>query len=196
MNNSKFRPKLRNIPMAALALALCVPVSLRAQTNAKGESFYIISSVNFQNHQIVLMHPTQLTVVADFGPQTVVLDENGKKLTTKDLKAGDTVWAVVKKGKKNDDASLLRIRMGAMTQSELRQLYLKYPANGTPNVPVTPVKPTPQTGAAQPQSNLPPGTQANPAMRSPGVPGARQPGHPDHVHARPHGPGPGLRTNS
>lgn len=170
-------------------MALCFSVPLRAQSNARGESFYIISSVNFKTHQIVLMQPTQLTVVANFSPQTAVLDENGKKLTTKDLKAGDTVWAVVKKDKKNDDASVQRIRMGAMTQSELRKLYLNYPANGTPNVPIRPIKPTPETGVVQPQSASP-GAQPGQAGHNPAAPGARQPGHPDHVHARPpHGPG-------
>ena len=196
MNNPKVAYTLRKLGLLAgvLTMALCFSVALRAQSNARGESFYIVSSVNFQTHQIVLMHPTQLTVVATFGPQTAVLDENGKKLTTKDLKAGDTVWAIVKKNKKNDDASVLHIRMGAMTQSELRQLYLKYPSAGTPNVPIRPIKPTPETGATAPQSALP-GAQANPASHGPGVPGARQPGQPDHVHARPHKLGPGLYTN-
>ncbi|HEU5410676.1 MAG TPA: hypothetical protein VFU57_06635 [Candidatus Acidoferrales bacterium] len=191
MNNAKVLSAVRKfgILTAALAIALCFSASLWAQSNSKGESFYIISSVNFQTQQIVLMQPTQLTVVANFTPQTAVLDENGKKLTTKDLKAGDTVWAVVKKDKKNDDASVSRIRMGAMTQSELRKLYLNYPANGTPNVPIRPIKPTPETGVMQPQSATP-GAQAGPGGHSPAVPGTRQPAHPDHVHARPpHGPG-------
>lgn len=194
MNNSSIPSRLRKagaIAAALVVMALCASASLYAQSNSRGESFYIISSVNFRNHQIVLMQPTQLTVVAEFGPQTVVLDENGKKLTTQDLKAGDTVWAVVKNSKQ-DGANVTRIRMGAMTQSELRKLYLKYPANGTPNIPVTPVKPTPQTGAAQPQGNLPPGARINPAMRLPGVPAVRQPAH---VHAHPRGPGTGLHTN-
>ena len=198
MNNAKVAYTLRKMGLlaGAMAMALCFSVPLRAQSNAKGESFYIVSSVNFQTHQIVLMQPTQLTVVANFGPQTTVLDEDGKKLTAKDLKAGDTVWAIVKKDKKNNDASVLRIRMGAMTQSELRQLYLKYPASGTPNVPIRPIKPSPETGAAAPQSALP-GAQANPASHGPAVPGARQPVQPDpnHVHARPHKTGPGLYTN-
>ncbi len=196
MNNSSIPSKLRKAGAiaGAIIIALCFSASLYAQSNSRGESFYIISSVNFRNHQIVLMQPTQLTVVANFSPQTIVLDENGKKLSTQDLKAGDTVWAVVKNSKQ-DGASVTRIRMGAMTQSELRKLYLKYPAYGAPSVPVTPVKPTPQTGAAQPQGNLPPGARMNPAMRVPGVPGGRQPGHPDHVHAHPRGPGSALHTN-
>ena len=190
MNNARVSSRLTKTGLlaGALAVALCFAAPLWAQNNARGESFYIISSVNFQNQQIVLMQPTQLTVVANFGSQTTVLDENGKKLTTKDLKAGDTVWAVVKKDKKSDDASVSSIRMGAMSQSELRKLYLKYPSNGTPNVPVTPVKPTPETGAAAPP-------QASPSTRGAAAPGARQPGHPDHVHARPHGPGTGLYTD-
>jgi len=190
MNNGKVSLRLTKIALftGALAMALCLAAPLRAQNNARGESFYIVSSVNFKNQQIVLMQPTQLTVVANFGPQTTVLDENGKKLTTKDLKAGDTVWAIVKKDKKNDDASVSSIRMGAMSQSELRKLYLKYPSNGTPNVPVTPVKPTPETGAAAPP-------QVSPSSRGAAAPGTRQPGRPDHVHARPHGPGPGLYTD-
>jgi len=191
MNNAIVSLRLTKIGLVAgaLAVALCFASPLWAQNNGRGESFYIVSSVNFQTRQIVLMQPTQLTVVANFGPQTSVVDEDGKKLATKDLKAGDTVWAIVKKDKKNDDASVSSIRMGAMSQSELRKLYLKYPSNGTPNVPVTPVKPTPETGAAAPQSAMPGAQPATPPGRGHAVPGARQPGRPDHVHARPHGPG-------
>jgi hypothetical protein len=192
-NKAAIRLKLRKLAVFAgvFAMALCISTALWAQTNSKGEQFFIISSVNFQNHQIVLMRPTQLTVVATFGPQTVVTGENGEKLTVKDLKAGDTTWAVVRTPKKGM-ASVLRIHEGAMTQSELHKLYLKYPSNSAP-VPIMPLKPAPQTGVAQPQTPMAPGVKADPLHRNPMFHGVRRP---DHIRMHPHGPGDSHHTES
>ncbi|MGH9709364.1 MAG: hypothetical protein ACRD37_02310 [Candidatus Acidiferrales bacterium] len=53
------------------ALAIAVPAWAQAHPkNAQGEEFFIVSSVDLQKHQVVLMRPTQLTVVATIGPQT------------------------------------------------------------------------------------------------------------------------------
>jgi hypothetical protein len=193
MNKKTFRLKLQKLAIFAgvFATALCISSALWAQTNSKGEEFFIISSVNFQNHQIVLMRPTQLTVVATFGPQTAVAGENGEKLTVKDLKAGDTIWAVVRTPKKGM-ASVLRINEGAMTQPELHKLYLKYPANTTP-VPVAPIKPAPQTGLAQPQTPTAPGVKADPLHPNPMLHGMRRP---EHIRMHPHGPGDSHHTES
>jgi hypothetical protein len=138
-----------------VALALAVPAW--AQANAKGEEFFMISSVDQQKHQVVLMRPTQLTVAADLGPQTVCIGDKGEKMTPKDLRAGDTVWAIVKPGK-NGAVNALRIREGAMTQAELRQLYLHYSTSGgEPPLPPAPLTPTQKISSAQPPSTAAPG---------------------------------------
>src|SRR5690348_18497435 len=50
MNNGKVSLGLTKIGLlaGALAMALCFAAPLWAQSNARGESFYIVSSVNFQ----------------------------------------------------------------------------------------------------------------------------------------------------
>lgn len=187
MNNAILHLNFRKLATLAVVvgLSLCISVTAWAQTNSRGEEFFIISSVNFQNHQIVLMRPTQLTVVATFDPETTVLGEKGEKLTTKDLKAGDTVWGMLKFAK-DGSASVLRLREGAMTQSDLRNLYLRYPANGVPNAPMTPLTPRTQSGAADPQPATPAGTAPNAFAPNPIARGAQRP---NHARIHPHGPG-------
>lgn len=168
-----------------LALALCAP--LQAQTNSKGEEFFIISSVDQKTQQVVLMRPTQLTVAANVGPQTVCLGEKGQKLAASELRAGDTVWAVIKTSK-NGVATALRIREGAMTQAELQQLYLHYSTSAPtePFVKPVPLNPPPQAGSAQPPAAAPPGDGSNALLRR-----SRRPGS-----ARMHRHGPGGPTHS
>ena len=173
MNNAIFRYRFPKFSRLAVALSLATVLSspLWAQANSRGEEFFMISSVDQQTHQIVLMRPTQLTVAATFGPQTVYLGEKGQKLTPKDLRAGDTVWAIVRKGK-DDAVNAVRIREGAMTQEEMRQLYLHY----SPDVPLKPVtpsplKPAPQEGSVAPQTAAPSMAMPNTALR------AHRPGH-------------------
>ena len=127
-----------------VALAISMPVWAQAHPkNAQGEEFFIVSSVDLQKHQVVLMRPTQLTVVATIGPQTTYLGEKGQKLDVKAMKAGDTVWGITKAG---PDGSVVavRLRQGAMTPAELHKLYLQLPASNTYSVPMTP---RPQSGA-------------------------------------------------
>src|SRR5579864_1093952 len=95
----------------AILLAFAVSMPARAQAhpkNAQGEEFFIVSSVDLQKHQVVLMRPTQLTVVATIGPQTTYLGEKGQKLDVKAMKAGDTVWAITKPGR---DGSVTAVRL-------------------------------------------------------------------------------------
>lgn len=167
----------------ALTLVLCVP--LQAQTNSKGEAFFIISSVDQKTHQVVLMHPTQLTVAANVGPQTICLAENGKKMSASALRAGDTVWAILKAGK-NGAENLVSIREGAMTQAELQRLYLHYSTSSPsealpPPVKPSPLNPPPQSGAAQSPATVPSMLGSNAMLR-------RQ-RRPDETPRRPHGPG-------
>jgi len=138
---SKFIP----VAIAILvALAISMPAWAQAHPkNAQGEEFFIVSSVDLQKHQVVLMRPTQLTVVATIGPQTTYLGEKGQKLDVKAMKAGDTVWAITKPGR-DGSVTAVRLRQGAMTPAELHKLYLQLPANNTYSVPMTP---PPQSGA-------------------------------------------------
>jgi hypothetical protein len=115
---------------ALLALAVGAPAraqSPMSSTNSRGEQFYVISSVDMQKHQIVLMRPTQLTVVAATSDQTIYVGEQGQKLALKDLRAGQTVWATVRKDK-SGQVFVAKIREGAMTVAELHRLFLDYPA--------------------------------------------------------------------
>lgn len=169
----------------ALVMVLAISLPLQAQTDSKGEEFFIVSSVDQKNHQLVLMHPTQLTVAAVVSPQTVCISEDGKKMSTSALRAGDTVWAILKTGK-NGVTKLVSIREGAMTQAELQKLYLHY-STPTPSTPPTiplkpsPLNPPPQSGAAQPPATVPAVNGSNAMLR-----GQHRPGEP---HRHPHGPG-------
>ncbi|MFZ0640833.1 MAG: hypothetical protein WAM59_14170 [Candidatus Acidiferrales bacterium] len=162
----------------ALLLALALSTPLWAQANSKGEEFFMISSVDQQTHQVVLMRPTQLTVAANFSPQTVCLGEKGQKMTPKDLRAGDTVWAIIKTGK-NGVVNALRIREGAMTETELRRLYLHYSTGSSNQPPIAPkpLSPAPESGSVQTPSTGA-GSPAGPSDAT--LQHAHKPGHGNH----------------
>lgn len=168
--------------------ALCLP--LQAQTNSRGEEFFIISSVDQKTHQVVLMRPTQLTVAANVGAQTICRTESGEKMSASALRAGDTVWAVLK-GKSGAE-NLVSIREGAMTEAELQKLYLHYsasPLSTTPpaSVKPSPLNPPPQSGTAQPPAPGPNATGSNAMLQR-----ERRPGE---LHRHPHGPGGPAHNN-
>ena len=131
-----------------LGLAVSLPTWAQAHPkNAQGEEFFIVSSVDLQKHQVVLMRPTQLTVVATIGPQTGYVGEKGQKLDVKQMKAGDTVWAITKPGP-DGSVTAVRLRQGAMTPAELQKLYLHLPTNNSSSIPTpAPLTPRPQSGA-------------------------------------------------
>jgi hypothetical protein len=167
--------------VGVLSLAVALSAPLWAQANSQGEEFFIVSSVDQQTHQVVLMRPTQLTVAASFGPQTVCVGEKGQKMTPKDLRAGDTVWAIIKSGK-NGVVNALRIREGAMTQAELQRLYLHYSA-GTPGQPPlkpVPLTPPPQSGSTQTPSAVAPAVTSDATFQH-----TRKPGHSGSHHPQP-----------
>jgi hypothetical protein len=174
------------VTAGASLIAMALSASLWAQANSRGEEFFMISSVDQQNHQIVLMRPTQLTVVADFGPQTLCLGDSGQKLTPKDLRAGDTVWAIIKPGKKGAEDAL-RIREGAMTQAELQQLYLHYTTTTPAEPPVAPkpLNPATESGSVQPQPSS--GPSVAPATATPSDATLRRSHKPGHGHHHPQG---------
>jgi hypothetical protein len=190
-NNSLIRRHLTLLGAATLlmTLALCLP--LQAQTNSKGEEFFIISSVDQKTHQVVLMRPTQLTVAADVTAKTICRGDDGKSMNTNNLQAGDTVWAIIKAGK-NGAENLVSIREGAMTETELQKLYLHYSAPAPSTPPPMPVKPSPlnpppQTGTAQPPAAtaVPEGSNAM----------LQRQHRLNETHHHPHGPGASGHSN-
>jgi ABC-type oligopeptide transport system substrate-binding subunit len=110
---------------AALATAAAAPLMAeKPQSRADaGDEFYIISSVNLQKNQLVLKRPTEVTVLMEVNDKTVCLDEKGKPLHLKELRAGDTVFVA---SRRNPDGNSVatRIRKGYMTLEEVHSRYL------------------------------------------------------------------------
>ena len=108
----------------ALALAAATLKAENAQRQASaGEDFYIISSVNLKKNQLVLKRPTEVTVLMEVNDKTTCLDEKGKSLHLKDLRAGDTVFFASRAGSSGDPVAM-RIRKGYMTLEEVHSRYL------------------------------------------------------------------------
>ncbi len=95
----------------------------RPQSPARAnEEFFIVSSVDRKKGQIVLKHPTEVTELILVTEKTVYLDEEGKKIGFKDIRAGDTVWVTA--GRNSEGARVAtRIRRGPMTVEELHRRY-------------------------------------------------------------------------
>ncbi len=89
---------------------------------SRGESFFIVSSVDAKKQQIVLKLPTEVTEVVQVTPATAYRDEEGKPLKFEDLRAGDTVYATVVQEAKGTLA-VVSIRRGPMTLEELHKRY-------------------------------------------------------------------------
>ncbi|HKV28298.1 MAG TPA: hypothetical protein VJN90_08530 [Candidatus Acidoferrales bacterium] len=174
--------RIYRFTLVAFAILLTVVLSMPAWAqahpkNAQGEEFFIISSVDLQKRQVVLMRPTQLTVVATIGPQTNYVGEKGRALNVKAMKAGDTVWAITKPAP-DGSVTAVRLRQGAMTPAELHKLYMQLPPSSvtsTPPLPVTPMTPRPQSGVQRVPS----------AVSSGAAPYSSQSGRPRTRHHRP-----------
>lgn len=107
---------------------VCMPGTTNAQDaqrrQSHSDSFFIISSVDAKKHQIVLKLPTEVTEVVEVTPATVYRDERGKSLKFEDLRAGDTVYATLRRNEKGA-LTVRSIRRGPMTPEELRARYLR-----------------------------------------------------------------------
>lgn len=117
------------ILLSALALGQLLSLPLLAETREKarpsvGEEFFIVSSVDIKKKQIVLKRPTEVTELVLVNEKTVSLDEQGKPVPVKDLRAGDTVY-VTTAPLSGGGRVALRIRKGPMTPEELHRRYLK-----------------------------------------------------------------------
>ncbi|MGB7174344.1 MAG: hypothetical protein WBD23_12425 [Candidatus Acidiferrales bacterium] len=184
--------------LPVLTLAVSIPAcaqGVQNPKNAQGEQFFMISSVDLPKHHIILMAPTQLTLVANTTNLTQFVGEKGQKLTEKDLKAGDTVWAIVKTAK-DGETTAVKIREGAMTPADLHKLYLSHPSNALPPLPNTmqSAVPVSSAGQASAQTRLQSTTPGTAGVTS----GAFGPGsHPAGVaHARKHHHGTGHNPNN
>lgn len=94
------------------------------KTNASGEQFFIIASLDQAKSEILLKRPDEVTELINTTPKTQFLDENGKALKLSDMRAGDTVWVTSTGGA---HPTAIRIRKGQMTIADLHRYYLDYP---------------------------------------------------------------------
>jgi len=90
-----------------------------------GEQFFIVASVDLQKSQLLLKHPTEVTLVLMTSSKTQFADDAGKPLKLSDFRSGDTVW-VTSSGVAGD-ATATRIRKGIMSVADLHRFYLDYP---------------------------------------------------------------------
>jgi hypothetical protein len=90
-----------------------------------GEQFFIVASIDLQKSQLLLKHPTEVTLLVKISGTTQILDDAGKPLKLADLRAGDTVW--VTSSGSGDNVAANRVRKGEMTVADLHQHYLDYP---------------------------------------------------------------------
>ncbi len=119
----------RILSMAGALLAVGLFVSsvlAQRKKAATGEEFFIISSIDIAKSQLVLMRPTEVTVLMQVLEKTTYLDEKGQALHLNDLRAGDTVW-VTSVGGDEQTQMAIRIHKGPMTVQELHRLYLNFP---------------------------------------------------------------------
>ena len=105
------------------------PDELAAATAGKktpaGEQFFIVASVDLQKSQLLLKHPTEVTLLVHVDDKTKYIDTAGKPVQLSNFRAGDTVWVTLSNGPSGPTA--VRVRKGEMTVAELHRYYLNYP---------------------------------------------------------------------
>lgn len=125
-------PKRLSSILAVMVLCAGVPMlpgvtagaqSTRKAQKAPTDSFFIISSVDAQKQQMVLKLPTEVTEVVQVESSTIYRDEQGRPLKFDDLRAGDTVYAVLRKSA-TGRLIVVSIRRSPMTLEELHRRYL------------------------------------------------------------------------
>ncbi len=118
------------ILMAAVLFGQFLPDSMRAEEDAAPKvktagEFFIVSSVDVKQKQIVLKRPTEVTEPIQISDKTIYLDEEGKKIPFEDLRAGDTVWVSLS-GKAEGVRIAGVLRKGSMTAEELHRRYARF----------------------------------------------------------------------
>jgi hypothetical protein len=123
----------RSVRMALAGTILCagllvlpgITMGRAAERQAsQTDSFFIVSSVDAQKRQIVLKLPTEVTEVVEVTPATTYRDEAGKNLKFEDLRAGDTVYATLRRSTQGA-LVVVKIRRGPMTLEEMHARYLR-----------------------------------------------------------------------
>jgi hypothetical protein len=89
------------------------------------EDFFIISSMDAKKAQLVLKHPTEVTELIRVTDKTVYLDEQGRAIDFKSLRAGDTVY-VTSNPSPDGMRIATEIRRGPMTPEELHRRYVLF----------------------------------------------------------------------
>ncbi|MGH9406577.1 MAG: hypothetical protein ACRD3D_12175 [Terriglobia bacterium] len=111
------------LPALIVAFTVVGPAPAQASAAAPAGDFFIITSVNLQLHELFLKAPTEVTELMLVSPSTKLLDEIGKPLALKDLRAGDTVY-VTSTHSQSGEAMAQRIQIGPMTAEVLHSRYL------------------------------------------------------------------------
>ena len=124
-------------PMAPPNAALAAPAQTNAPATARaystvpgkktsaGEQFFIVASLDLQKSQLLLKHPTEVTLLVKTTDQTKFLDDSGRPIKLSDLRSGDTVWVTLTGTA--DAPTTLKVRKGQMTVADLHRYYLDYP---------------------------------------------------------------------
>jgi hypothetical protein len=94
------------------------------RTDAPGE-FFLISSINAEQYQLVLKRPTEVTQLARVDQKTRYLDAQGKPMRLTDLRAGDTVYVVLQASGTGEPLAM-RIQQGPMTVERLHRGYVQF----------------------------------------------------------------------
>jgi hypothetical protein len=120
----ELRRGIRGCFLALLVIPLFAQPAKDSQTPdfAKGE-FFIVSSIDLAKRQILLKRPTEVTELTRVDNGTHYFGEHGKPIRLTDLRAGDTVYIVVKLN--GGQSVALTISKGPMTLDVLRERYLK-----------------------------------------------------------------------
>jgi hypothetical protein len=112
------------LPILALTPLLGAEQKAQRGTTTRGE-FFIISSMDAKKAQIVLKRPTEVTELIRVTDKTVYLDEQGKAIDFKSLRAGDTVY-VTSSASPDGMPVATGIRRGPMTLEELHRRYVLF----------------------------------------------------------------------
>ncbi|MBZ5542109.1 MAG: hypothetical protein LAO07_00330 [Acidobacteriia bacterium] len=114
------------VALSLVSLAAFVQGAEQAPApRAADEDFFIVSSVDLKQQQIVLKRPTEVTQLVKVSDKTAIRDEEGKTIPLKTLRAGDTVY--VAEATAPDGSRLAtRIHKAPMTVEELHRRYVPF----------------------------------------------------------------------
>ncbi len=110
--------------LGLLPYAAVGAVTRNAGSNYEGD-FFIISSVNRRSKELFLKAPTEVTELMLVNDRTVFLNDQGKRIQFQDLRAGDTVYVISRRGSPGLPVAV-RIQKGPMTLSVLHNRYLEF----------------------------------------------------------------------